>query len=379
MVGLSRLGAQLKEMRDKLSGLGALASLGGGGSFLGLSIGTSSVKLVELRRTRKLWKMQQFGMAPLPEDAIVNRELVNTVAITDAIGRLVNQLGLKGRPVCASITGPSMIIKRLLVQAPNAKELREQVFWEAEQYLPFDVSEVAMDFQPLSRGPIKDGQHDVLLIAVKRTVLESYMAAISEAGLKPQVIDTDYFALHNLFEVNYPQSGREAVALVEVGASATKFVVVQDGFPIYTKDAAHGGAQLTQDIQRSLNISRADAESLKTGGVAGGLPQEVSELMAAAAENLASELRKMVDYYNSASAGAPLSSMLLTGGGSSLQDLSRLVEEAVGFPAQLLNPFNAIGFDPAVLSPAYVASIAPFASVPLGLALRAGTPAGGSG
>src|SRR5579885_1367499 len=125
---------------------------GGGGSALGLSIGTSAIKLVELKKQGKVWKLLHFGIVQLPEDVIVNREIVNQIAVVDSLRTLTNTIKLKSKLVCTALSGTSVIIKRMNVEAPNMRELQDQVFWEAEQYLPFDVSEVVMDFQVLSRG-----------------------------------------------------------------------------------------------------------------------------------------------------------------------------------------------------------------------------------
>src|SRR3954452_15145385 len=149
-----------------------ISDLFGGGSALGLSVGTSAIKLVELKKSGKVWKLLHFGIVQLPEDVIVNREIVNQIAVVDNIKTLTNQLKLKTKSVCTSLSGTSLIIKRMTLEVPNIKELQEQVFWEAEQYLPFDVSEVVMDFQMLSRG--RDNKTDVLLVAIKRSVLDNY-------------------------------------------------------------------------------------------------------------------------------------------------------------------------------------------------------------
>src|SRR5271170_510622 len=170
-----------------------LASVTGGGSALGLSVGTSAIKLVELKKQGKVWKLLHFGIVQLPEDVIVNREIVNQIAVVDSLRTLTNTIKLKSKQVCTALSGTSLIIKRMTVEAPNARELQDQVFWEAEQYLPFDVSEVVMDYHVLSKG--KDQGTDVLLVAVKRSVLDSYMMAIEDAGLKPKVMDVDFFAL----------------------------------------------------------------------------------------------------------------------------------------------------------------------------------------
>lgn len=353
-----------------LSKLSDALSFGGGGTAVGLSVGTSSVKLVELRKSGKMWKLLHFGIVQLPEDVVVNREIVNQVAVVEAIKTLAAQLRLKNKSVCTAISGASLIIKRMLIDVPNIKELQEQVFWEAEQYLPFDVSEVVMDFQVLSRA--KDNKTDVLLVAVKRSVLESYMEAVSGAGLKPKIVDVDFFALQNLYEANYPVRPAEAVAIVDVGASSLKLVVVHAGIPVFTKDTAIGGRSLTLEIQKHLNISYTDAETLKVGGAGGGIPQEVSDLMHIMADNIGIEIKKALDFYGASSSGAPVSFILLAGGSAKIPELSKVVEDSVGLPTQVLNPFNSITYDPAVFTQEYLAAVAPIASIPIGLALRAG-------
>lgn len=366
------LGKKISEIFSKLPGLaGGLSLGGGGGTTVGLSIGSSSIKLVELKKAGKVWKLLHFGIVQLPEDVIVNREIVNAVAVVENIKTLLSQLKLKSRHVCTSLSGTSLIIKRMNLEVPNLKELQDQVFWEAEQYLPFNVAEVVMDYQLLSRS--KDNKTDVILVAVKKTTLESYMQVIQEAGLKPKIVDVDFFALQNLYEANYPANASEAVAIVDIGASAMKLVVVHAGIPVFTKDASVGGRNLTAEIQKNLNLSYADAETLKMGGQGETMPQEVMELMHVMSENFAGEIKRAVDFYNASSTGAPVSYVLLAGGSAKIPNLSKVVEEQTGLPTQLVNPFNAISYDPAVFTQEYIAAIAPLAAIPIGLAIRAGS------
>lgn len=346
-------------------------SFGGGQTAVGLSIGSSAVKLVELKKSGSTWKLLHFGMVQLPEDAIINREIVNPIAVVDAIKTLATQIRLKTKNVCTALSGTSVIIKRMQLEVPNVKELQDSVFWEAEQYLPFDVSEVVMDYQMLSRT--KDAKTDVLLIAVKKAILETYMQAVEGAGLKPKIVDCDFFALQNLFESNYPTQPSEAVALVDIGATSIKIAIVQNGIPIFTKDAAIGGKNLTAEIQKHLNLSFADAESLKLSGPGGGVPQEVNDLIHLMNENFATEIKRALDFYDASSTGAPAAYILLAGGGARQAGLSKMVEDIVGKPVQLMNPFNIVTYDPGVFTPDYVANIGPVASIPLGLAIRAGS------
>ncbi len=344
--------------------------LGGGSSCVGLSIGTSTIKIAELKKSGKGWKLLHFGYVQLPDEAIVNREIVNPVAVVEGIKTLLGQIKLKSHQVCTSLTGTGVIIKRMSVEVPNVKELQDQVFWEAEQYLPFDISEVYLDFQVLSRS--KAGTTDVLLVAAKKTAVEGYISSVEQAGLKPRIVDLDYFALQNVLEANYPQNPSEAVAIVDLGASSMKVVVVHAGIPVFTKDSAIGGRGLTSEIQKHLNLSFADAESLKVSGQAQSMPQEVADLINVMAENVATEIKRTIDLHNASSTGAPIAYVLLTGGSAKIPGLSKIVEDQVGLPTQTLNPFGAISYDPNHFTADQLTANASMAAVPIGLALRAG-------
>jgi type IV pilus assembly protein PilM len=343
----------------------------GSSHVVGLSLGSSSIKLIELKRSGKLWKLVHFGMAQLPEDAILDREIVNSIAVTESIKTLINQIKLKNKQVCSSISGSSVIVKKIQLEVQNEKEIQEQIFWEAEQYLPFDVNEVVMDYQILTKK--KASKKDILLVAVKKNILENYIGCIEEAGLKVTIMDVDFFALQHLYELTYPPQAHESVAIVDIGATSMKMVVICEGVPIFTKDTPLGGSHLTLEIQQSLNLSYTDAEILKVGGSQdGSFPQEVSDLMTSAIENFAMELKKSLDFYHASSAGPQISCLLLTGGSSKLEGLSPFFEESLGLPTQLINPFYAISYDHKVFTQEYVNKIAPFAAIPLGLAIRAG-------
>lgn len=354
---------------SKFSGIFSNLSLGGS-TCVGLSIGSSSIKVVELKKSGKNWKLLHFGVVQLPDEVIVNREIQNQIAVADSIKTLISQIKLKNKSVCTSLSGTSVIIKRMQLDVPNKKNLQDEVFWEAEQYLPFDISEVVMDYQVLSRP--SDAKTDLILVAAKRTVLDAYMGCISDAGLKPTIVDTDFFALQTLFESNYQQKPTDAIAIVDIGASSLKLVVIFGGAPVFTKDSALGGRNLTVEIQKHLSLSFADAEALKTTPQPQGLPQEVSDLMHIMSENFATEIKRALDFYNASSTGASVTSVFLTGGSAKIPGLLKTVEDIVGIPTQLVNPFNSISYDPAVFTQDYVAAIAPVASVAIGLSIRAG-------
>jgi len=343
-------------------------SLFGGGLGQGLNIGTSSVKLVQMKGSGKSWKLEHFAMALLPEDAVLGREISNAVAVRTTIDAVLGQSRLRGRNICTGISGSSVMLKRMTVESPSKKELQAAVFWEAEQYLPFDPNEIAMDFHLL--GPLKNNSYDVIFIAAKLQTVDGYSDVVQESGLVPKVIDSEYFSVQNVFEANYTINPGEAVALVEIGAVAMRIQVVQDGAAIYTKDAAIGGRNLTQEIQKHLSLSFSDAESLKVNSGSSATPPEVHEMMEVTAENFAIELKRALDFYNASSTGAPVAYALLCGGGAKLPNLSRIVEDRVGIPTQMLNPFAKIKFDESKYDPAQIQEAGPMLVVPMGLAMR---------
>ena len=345
-------------------------SFGGGASPIGLNIASSNIKIAELKKSGKQWKLVKFSMAPLPEEAVVNREIINPIVVSDTIKNISNSIKLSSKNTCVGLGGAALIIKRMTVEVPNAKDIQDAVFWEAEQYLPFDASEVSMDYHTVSRS--KEGKTDVIFVAAKLSIVDSYSQVIEGGGLKAKVLDSEFFALQNAFEVNYPSIPGQAVALVDIGATSIKILVIQDGIPIYTKDAAIGGRTLTTEIQKQLNLSYADAEALKVGSAPGNLPQEVSELMVSVGDTFAVEIKRALDFYNASSSGAPIAFVLVTGGGSKIPDITRIIEEKCGIPTQQFNPFNQVGYDEKLFTPDYIQSISPFVAVPMGLALRGG-------
>ena len=341
----------------------------GGSNQIGVSIGTSSVKIAEIKKSGKSYTMTHFGIAQLPEGAIINREILNHMAVTDALKSLVSQLKIKGKQVTLSLSGAAVIIKKILLAPTAAQELEDAILWEAEQYVPFDINEVIFDYQILNKnGP--EGKMEILLVTVKKALLDSYMAVIKDAGLNPKIVNVDFFAIQDTFEANYPDD-QMAVALVDIGAASTKFSICIGGVPVYTRDAAIGGRDLTSEIQRHLNLTYQEAEILKIdGNTQGQLPQEVSDLMHVAAENIAGEIKRSIDFYVASNTGNTVNYVLLSGGCSRLPNLAKAVEDALGLPVQLLNPFANVGYDSKIFSADYLDAISSMAAVPVGLALR---------
>jgi type IV pilus assembly protein PilM len=349
---------------------GTIFSLLGGDSAVGLSIGASSIKIVELKRKNRLWQLVAFSSMPLPEQLTELREVLNPAQMVSLIQTAHKEAGIKSKNVCSALAGSGLIIKNLTVSVSNIKELQEQVFWEAEQYIPYDISEVVIDFQVI--GESRGDQVEVILVAVKKDFLEQYMSLITDAKLVPKIMDAELFALQNVYEANYEVSKTESVLLVDVGAVSSKMIVCAGGIPYFTKDTPFGGNYVTQEIQRELNLARPqDAEALK---VSSNLPQEVRDVLSRTSQSLASEIKKAIDFYSASSLGPPVSKIFFSGGGSRVEMLLTTVNAMTTMPCDYLNPFKLVEVKIKNFQ-GDASSFSPEVVVPMGLALRAGAGA----
>jgi type IV pilus assembly protein PilM len=344
-------------------------SFSSGSACVGLSIGASSIKIAELKKKGKdQWTLLRFASVGITDAISDQREIINGPAISQAIQEVLSQSKIKTKDLCSSIVGSGVIIKSLNLVITDMKELNDQVFWEAEQYIPFDISEVVVDYQVIKKT--KDNNIEVILVAVKRDLLEQYIGVIEQAKVQPRIMDVDVFALQNCYETNYTVSDTEAVFLVDVGAMTTKTVICASGIPFFTKDAPYGGQMITQEIQRELKLpTLMDAEALKTST---NIPHEIGEIVARMAHVLATELKKSIDFYTASSLGPPVVAVYLSGGGSKAAHLSKIIEDYINLPVVYLNPFEKITVDAKDLSQEYLQNIMQEAVIPIGLAIRAG-------
>ncbi len=342
---------------------------------IGLDIGSSHVKLMELEEDPKTGRhrLVNFGMAKLPPEAIVDGAVMNTNVIVDAIRELVQRHRVKTKNVSASVSGNSVIIKRINLPLMTSDELEESIQWEAEQYIPFDINDVNIDVQILEGASEDPGQMEVLLVAARKELVNEYQALIQQAGLKPTVIDVDAFSISNMFELNYDVPA-ESVALVNVGASNVNIHVLRNGVSAFTRDIAAGGRQFTEEIQRTLNISYEEAEAMKVGGddrdQASVVPEEIERVLANVGENLATEVQRSLDFYLSTAADGGLARVYLSGGAARTPGLARAISKQTGLPAEIIDPFRRIQIDERAFNPAFLNDIAPQAAVVVGLAMR---------
>ena len=341
---------------------------------LGLDIGSSSVKMILLRETKRGYELQNFGLAPIPPEAIVDGALMNSTAIVQAIQDLLTAQKIKHREVAVGVAGHSVIIKKIQMPSMTQAELDEAILWEADQYIPFDIKDVNVDTQILAAAG-EDGNMDVLLVAVKKDMINDYTAVVAEAGLTPTVVDVDAFAVQNAFETAYGIPMDETVVLINCGASVISINILANGITSFTRDITLGGNLFTEEIQKQLNVSYDEAEALKVGGSAAGdadavVPQEVERVIHGVAEQMAGEIQRSLDFYSATAADGDIGKVYLSGGTARIPAMQRLIAQRCGVPVEVLNPFRNIEIDHNRFDPDYLAEIGPTAAVAVGLGLR---------
>lgn len=335
-----------------------------------LDIGSNSIKLVQMVKSKKGWELLKLGMAVLPPEAIVDGSIIDSMTVTSTIKELVKEHGVKVKDTVSSLTGHSVIIKKVSFPAMTEDELAESIQWEAEQYIPFPVADVNIDFQILGSDTEGRGQMDVMLVAVKKDVINDYTNVIKEAGLNPVVIDVDSFALENMMEINYPVTPGENIAMVNVGASITSISIIFGGLTIFTRSIPMGGNQFTEEMQRQLNVSFKDAEEMKTGKKEASEPDALASAIESVSNNLAFEVKRSLDFFLGGAQGSYVNKIYLSGGGSTVAGLREMMQDKTSIPVDVADPFKNIEADARQFDKEKLKLVAPYFGVAVGLATR---------
>lgn len=337
--------------------------------LIGIDIGSSSIKLVQLLPEKGGYKLLNAGIVPLPPDAIVDNSLMNSSAVAMALKNLVESLGIKSREAACSISGNAVIIRKILLPVMTSDVLEDQISWEAEQYIPFDINDVYVDFQILGLDQVDPNKMQVLLVASKKEMITDYVNLFNEAGLKLAVMDVDAFAVQNAYELNHDASD-SVRALINVGAGVININVVKAGSTLFTRDVQMGGNQYSEEIQKQLGLSAQDAETRKMLAAELG-DTLLNDLIERVNESIAQEIRRSVDFYNSTAANDDrISSVSICGGCSKIHGLINAVQSRLGMDVELLDPFSNIICDEKTFDAAYLREIAPLMAVGVGLAIR---------
>ena len=343
-------------------------------SIVGLDIGSSSVKVVEaVTRSRGGIDLVHVGQAKLPPEAIVQGAFLNSSAIVDAIQEAMDKAGVKSKSVAAAVAGHAVIVKKISLPEMTRDELEESIRWEAEQYIPFDINEVNLDFQILE-GSESEGQMDVLLVAAKKDLIDDYVHVITDAGLTPAVVDVAAFAVANAWEANYPVNPDEVVALVNIGSQVVNINILSGGVPAFTRDINTGGNAYTEEIQKALSVSWDEAERMKLGGSSSAdaqevVPEEVEQAMRNVTETVIGEISRSLDFFAATAAESRISRVYLSGGGSLVSGLDSAFQGKTNLPVERLNPLARV-VPSSKFDSDYLDEVGPSLAVSVGLALR---------
>ena len=336
---------------------------------IGIDIGSSSVKLVQLKDVKGSYQLLNAGIVPLPPEAIVDNAIMDNASIVSAITSLVTSLGVKTKDVACSISGNSVIIRKITLPVMPVEELEDQITWEAEQYIPFDINDVNMDFQILSPDSIDPSKMIVLLVASKREIINDYVTVFNEAGMVLSVVDVDSFAVQNAFEINYDAGTEEVIALINIGASVMNINIIKDGTSLFTRDVQMGGNLYTEEIQKQLSVSSSEAESMKILAAETN-NNELLEVLTKVNETIIQEIRRSLDFYNSTASDDRITKVFVSGGSSKGYKFIDSVSEKIDLPVEMINPFAKLKFNEKDFDPEYLQEIGPFMSVTVGLAIR---------
>jgi len=338
--------------------------------LIGIDVGTSSVKLVELEDTKNGYRLKNFGVARLPRETIVNGVVINAEPLIQAVKGLLSSLKIGCRDVAFSVSCHPVIIKKISLPFMTEDSLEPVIVSEAEQYIPFDLDEVNIDFQILGVNEENPEMMDVMLVAAKKAMIDEYTDAFQHAGLRSRIVDIDVFALENMFNINYLHEENETFALIDIGASVTNINILKNGTSIFNRDVFLGGNQITEEIQKELSVSFEEAEMLKIGEEIEGIDSGILEqTISKTALTIAREIQRTLEFFTS-STYVEINHLFLSGGASKTPGLKQMIEEKMNMAIEYVDPFKVIKYDKRSFDSEYMRDMAAVAAVGVGLATR---------
>src|SRR4030043_204793 len=336
-----------------------------GRSPVGLDIGSGYLKIVQFKDIKGGYELELFDMLPLPPELIVDGSIIDSLRLIDSMNELIRKAKIKTKNATISLAGhSSVIIKRVSLPEMSEEELSESIKFEAEQYIPFDIEDVTLDFQIL--GPKEEpGQMDVILVAVKKDVINEYLSVVKEAGLNPLIVDVNSFALENIYEINYEIEPGRNIAIVNIGASTINMNILKGGVSVFTRDSAVGSNLHTEALQREFNLTYEIAEKLKKGEpVENVAPEDALPVIELASEEIIGEVSRSLEYFHE-----DINEVILSGGCALVKDFPNLLAEKIGIEVKVMEPLKNIKI-PKRFDITYIEEMVPMAVVAAGLALR---------
>ena len=346
----------------------------GSKQLVGLDIGSDSLKLAEVLGEANKYVLNRFHQLPLGEGVISEGVPVEHDQLVQGIKTIFKESGCSRKSVVTSLSGHSVIIKKVNLPVMEEAEMRDLIRDEAAKYLPFDnMEEVNFDFQIVGPSEFNPNQLDVILVAAKKDIITTYTEIIREAGLNAVVMDVDPFALETLYEENYDSEENEVDVLVNIGASITNINVIKNGSSLFTRDFTIAGNAVTESIRERLGLaSMDDAEKVKIEGYGEDEATKSSsrENLYLYAEPICMEVERSVEYFRSTSGEMGIKSVILSGGSARIPGLAGDLSQRLGIETQIIDPFQKIDYNKKFFTPETIEQIAPAAAVSIGLALR---------
>ncbi len=345
-----------------------MLSLGKPRNLIGLDIGSSSVKAVELKKTKQGYELVSFGLEPLTQDTVVDGAIMDAPSVAEKITTIFDAQKTKSKDVVTSVSGHSVIVKRVPMPLMSEMELYDRIQLEASQHIPFDIADVNLSHQLLEAT---ENQMDVLLVAVKKDKILNHTNVLAQSGKTPVIVDIDAFALQNCYEVNYDLDPTQVVALLNVGASVMNINIIRGWTPLFTRDVSVGGNQYTDALQKELDLSFEDAEKLKMGGTHPGVTDEQrTAILRSVSDILILEVQKTFDFFRATASGENIRRIVVAGGTARVPGLLELLREEFAMPVEELYPFRKITVNPGKYDENKLREMAPRLVIAVGLALR---------
>ncbi|MEO0184915.1 MAG: type IV pilus assembly protein PilM [candidate division WOR-3 bacterium] len=336
---------------------------------IGLDIGSSQTKIVELSpgKTRKLIN---YGISKILPDAIVEGEIIDREAVLDSIRTLLESRNITTKDVVIGLAGRDVIIKRIVMDRLSEAETREQIKWEAEQYVPFDINEVTLDFDVVNPN-FGENQQEVVLVAAKNELISNLSTLLKDLNLNPVVIDTAAFALQNAYEYNYPPSPDESIGLLNIGAGMTVINVVRGGSSLLARDVYYGVNSYINKLQKEIGFNYEDAANAVKGTIPVGASQEsIQGVFESFVNDLSTQIERSLQFLSTVTGEEKVNKMFITGGGALIPNLVEYLKRRLNVNVEVLNPFKNILYDPTIFAPEGVDVIGPVLTQAVGLALR---------
>jgi type IV pilus assembly protein PilM len=337
--------------------------------LVGLDIGSRSLKAAEIAETKKGRVLKRFGMIDIPPGIIEDGAINDSGAVSEYIKQLFKKNKIKEQNVAVSIGGFSVIVKKITVQTMDENKLQETIQFEAEQYIPFDISDVNLDFQILGENESNPNQMSVFLVAAKKEMINDYIKLVQMAGLNPCIIDVEAFALQNIFEFNY-ETKEENTALIDIGAGKTSLNILKGLSSLFMRDVALGCGQINQKIVSLSGCTLEEAEQIKFGSQSDKISSEdLTEIESSVVSDWCAEIKRALDFFYSTYPEDTVTKIILSGGGANIKQFRKQLASETSAEVEIINPFNKINVGDSFDS-SYLEKIAPQAAICMGLALR---------